>query len=167
MATRELAGIAFGDLGHEMGLTRAVLARLPADRLGWTPHAKSKSLGALGAHVANILRWGVLTLRQDSYDLAGGRPFPADPQGVEDLLGRFDANLAELEVALAETDDDGWRQPWALRHGEHQIFSQPRLGVFRGFVLSHMIHHRAQLGVYLRLLGQPVPAVYGPSADEQ
>jgi len=167
MTGKSLAALALGDFAHEMKTTRAVLARLPGDQLGWKPHAKSMSLGELATHVTNILRWGVMTLKQDGYDLAAGSPSPSVPASVGELLERFDGLLADTGSALAEADDATLQGSWTLRHGDHQIFSRPRVGVFRSFVISHMVHHRAQLTVYLRLLDEPVPAVYGASADEQ
>lgn len=167
MSDSSLAAVALGDFAHEMKTTRAVLARLPEDRFGWKPHEKSMSLGELGAHVANLLRWGVMTLEQDGYDTASGSPSPGVPGSVEELLERFDGLLAEAESRLAAATDAALQESWTLRHGEHRVFSRPRVAVFRSFVISHMVHHRAQLTVYLRLLDQPVPAVYGPSADER
>jgi len=162
-----MIGVALGDLQHEIDTTRAVLARLPAGRLTWKPHEKSMSLGELGGHVANILQWGLMTLQQDGYDMAAGSPSPPAPSSVEELLQRFDGLRAKLDPVLASASDEALGESWALRHGEHVVFSRPKLAVFRSFVISHMIHHRAQLGVYLRLLDEPVPAVYGPSADER
>lgn len=164
--TPSLAEVALGDLAHELDTTRAVLARLPGDRLGWRPHERSMSLGELGAHVANLLSWGVMTVKQDGYDMASGESAPV-PSSVEELLQRFDGLRSDLDAALAAADDAVLQGSWTLRHGEHRIFSLPKVQVFRSFVINHSIHHRAQLTVYLRLLGEPVPAVYGPSADER
>lgn len=160
--------LAVGDLEEELATTRRVLERLPEDKFDWKPHEKSFSLGTLAFHVANLLFWQKMSLTDDGFDLAASPPpekggnLPAK----EELLATFDAKLAELREALAGATEDTLNEPWTLRHGDHDIFTSPKADVMRRFGISHMIHHRAQLAVYLRLLDVPVPQIYGPSADE-
>jgi len=167
MATPSIKQIAIGDLEQEIKLTRKVLERLPEEHYAWKPHEKSMSLAALGSHVANLLYWQTMTLQLDGLDLAGLPPQPAPPTSQAELLDKFDRNAAVLRETLAATDDAAFGEPWTLRSGDHVHFTLPRAAVMRSMGISHMIHHRAQLTVYLRLLDEPVPAVYGPSADER
>ena len=153
------------EFDHEMTTTRKVLERAPEDRFDWKPHTKSFSLGALAAHVAGLPGWGVDTLMKTEYDIAAEQP-PAAPTSTTELLTTFDENVAAARSALASKTDEELLVMWTLKHGDKAIFSMPRAGVLRSFVLSHLIHHRGQLSVYLRLLDVPVPSIYGPSADE-
>lgn len=161
--------LAFGDLEHELASTRRVLERLPEDKFGWKPHEKSYSLGTLAFHIANLVFWQKISFTESGFDLAGSPPPEkgADLPGKEELLKKFDENVEALHAALAEVADEHLGEPWTLRHGEHEIFTSKRADVMRRFGISHMVHHRGQLTVYLRLLDIPVPGVYGPSADEQ
>ena len=158
------------EFDHEMANTRKTLERIPGDKFGWKPHEKSGTLGWMATHVATIPNWAKITMEQDSLDLApaGGSDFvPPRPSNRKDLLDIFDKNRAEARAALAAGDDAAYAQPWALLMGGKQLFSEPRSAVLRRMVLNHIIHHRGQLTMYLRLLNVPVPALYGPSADEQ
>lgn len=164
--TPPLAQAAFGDLEHELATTRRVLERIPEEHFAWKPHEKSMSLGRLSSHVANLVQWSVMTLQTEGFDLAATPP-PLDvPASRAELLGQFDQNVEALRGALGQADEAALRHPWTLRKGERVILSTPRVAVMRTMCLNHMIHHRAQLCVYLRLLDLPVPQVYGPSADE-
>lgn len=159
--------LAFGDLEQELATTRRVLERVPEDRLDWQPHAKSMSLGKLAMHVATLPFYGEVLVQSDEFDFAT-TPTPGI-EGVAsraELLETFETRVAALREALARTEDAALGEPWTLRNGEHVIFTLPRFAVMRGMLISHMVHHRAQLGVYLRLLDVPVPSMYGPSADE-
>lgn len=148
-----------------MAVTRRTLERVPGDRLEYRPHAKSFTLGALAQHLATIPRWGAMTLQTPELDLSG--PFPQETDAaVEAILARFDRNLADFRTALAAASDEALLASWTLRSGGKVHFTMPRLAVIRGMVMNHAVHHRAQLGVYLRLLDVPVPSMYGPSADE-
>ncbi|HEX8984247.1 MAG TPA: DinB family protein [Bryobacteraceae bacterium] len=154
---------------QEMANTRKVLERCPDDKFGWKPHEKSFSMAALAGHIANMNSWGATTLRQDSFDYAppGAPPYAEPPvTSRKDLLDRFDKNVAETREALAAATDADFSKPWSLLGGGKEIFTMPRIAVFRGMIMNHMIHHRAQLTVYLRLNDIPVPGLYGPSADE-
>ena len=153
------------EFDHEMTTTRKVLERAPEDRFDWKPHERSFSLGALATHVATLPGWGVDTLSKTSYDITAEEP-PAAPASTTELLTTFDGNVAAARAALVGTSDEALLVMWTLKHGDKELFSMPRAGVLRSFVLSHLIHHRGQLSVYLRLLDIPVPSIYGPSADD-
>lgn len=153
------------EFDHEMTVTRKLLERVPEGQFDWKPHQKSMSLGQLAQHVATIPRWGTVTLSQGGFDLAGGeQPPPATTRA--DLLAMFDSHVRDARAALAGKGDGEMMAPWTLKRANHVIFSMPRTAVWRSFVMSHLIHHRAQLGVYLRMHDVPLPSVYGPSADE-
>ena len=150
---------------HEAATTRKVLERLPEARFAWQPHAKSMSLHDLAAHVANIFAWGPMTLTTNELDVAG--PFePRRFATTAALLAEFDKNVAEYRTALAKATDADLFASWTFRAGPKVFFTQPKVAVLRGFVMNHLIHHRGQLSVYLRLLDVPVPSIYGPSADD-
>jgi uncharacterized damage-inducible protein DinB len=157
------------EFDHEMANTRRVLERVPDDRLDWRPHPKSWTMGALATHLATLPNWTVETINRSELDVAPeGKPpeRPAEAKSRQELLDRFDGHLAAARKALSGVSDATMFEPWTLLAGGKQVMSLPRAVVLRSFVLSHMIHHRAQLGVYLRLNDIPVPAIYGPSADE-
>ncbi|HEY0036282.1 MAG TPA: DinB family protein [Longimicrobium sp.] len=165
MTAPSLKQTALADLEQELATTRRVLDRVPDEHLDWKPHAKSWSLGALATHLATIPTYGTAILGQDELD-ASTLPPNTLAASREELLRRFDENVAGLRGLVATTDDDALARTWTFRSGEQVIFQQSRTALLRMLVVSHMVHHRAQLGVYLRLLDQPVPSVYGPSADE-
>ena len=152
------------EFDHEMSVTRKVLERVPGDKFEWKPHPKSMSFGALAQHVANLPLWGAMTLTKSELDLGGQPPSPAPSHA--DLLAGFDQRVKETRALLAAMSDAELMVPWTLKRDGHTIFSMPKAAVWRSFVLSHLIHHRAQLSVYLRLNDVPVPSMYGPSADE-
>ena len=149
----------------EMANTRKTLQRVPDDKLGWKPHEKSMTMGQLATHLAELAGWGGDTMKSDSFDVAGYQP----PQigNSQKIVEAFDKNAAATRAALSATSDADFMKTWALKNGPDTIFAMPRIAVFRGMIMNHIIHHRAQLGVYLRLNNLPVPALYGPSADEQ
>jgi uncharacterized damage-inducible protein DinB len=153
------------EFDHEMTTTRKVLERVPEDKFGWKPHAKSFSVGELATHVANLPTWGTETLTKSEIDLAGGQRVASLASKAE-LIATFDRNVAATRAALAGKTDAELLAIWSLKRGGKTIFSMPKTAVLRSFVLSHLIHHRGQLSVYLRLLDVPVPSIYGPSADE-
>ena len=156
------------EFDHEMASTRRMLAAVPDADAAWRPHPKSYTLGDLAAHLANLPRWCRLTLELSELDLGAPAnaslariPFTSTPA----LLERFDRNVGEARAALAPASDAAMQEPWSLKNGATTVFTLPRVGVVRAFILSHMIHHRGQLSVYLRLRDVPVPGTYGPSAD--
>ncbi len=153
----------------EMANTRKVLERVPESAFAWKPHAKSFSMGELAGHVATIPGWMTSTLVDESFDVSpGGVPatFPT-PASVKEAVSMFDEALAPARAALEATGDAAFLKSWSLLANGETLFAMPRVAVVRSFVLNHLIHHRAQLCVYLRLNDIPVPALYGPSADEQ
>ena len=153
------------EFDHEISTTRKLLERVPDDRLTWKPHAKSMSLGGLATHLSNIPWWGEVTLAQSEFDTAG---VVTQPEGTSraEILATFDRNASRTRSLLSGTSDAGLMAPWALKRDDQTIFSMPKAAVWRSFVLSHLVHHRGQMSVYLRLLDVPVPSIYGPSADE-
>jgi len=153
------------EFDHEMTTTRKVLERVPEHKFDWKPHAKSFSLRELAQHVATIPMWGSVTLNQSELDVAGDQRMPPVKTRAE-LLSMFDQHVASTRNALAGTADAALMAPWSLKRGTQTIFTMPKMAVWRSFVMSHLIHHRAQLAVYLRLNDVPVPSMYGPSADE-
>ncbi|HKO03145.1 MAG TPA: DinB family protein [Candidatus Acidoferrales bacterium] len=158
------------EFDHEMATTRRFLERVPENKFDWAPHPKSMKLGALAGHLAHMPGWTKETLEKDVLDVAPGGKSMEMPKtsNRQELLALFDKNVAAGRAALAAANDDAhWMKPWALQANGQTMFSMPRVAVMRNFVLNHSIHHRAQLGVYLRLNDIPVPATYGPSADEQ
>ncbi|SFI40615.1 Uncharacterized damage-inducible protein DinB (forms a four-helix bundle) [Paenibacillus sp. UNC496MF] len=156
-----------GDARHELANTRRILERLPEEQLEWRPHAKSMTLGGLTTHLINLLNWQVAMIEGPELDLATVPRRREALTRVADVLAEFDANAAKLEQLLADSDEQSLGEEWTLRSGDRIIMRRPRALALRTIGFSHMIHHRAQLGVYLRLLDIPVPGFYGPSADEQ
>ncbi|MGH9433408.1 MAG: DinB family protein [Terriglobia bacterium] len=157
------------EFDQEMANTRRTLERVPEDKLGWKPHEKSGSMGWLAAHVATIPEWVSDAINKDSMDMApnGVRvASPPEPKTRQELLGVFDKGVAAARKAIAGASDDHLRKPWTLLSNGQTILTLPRIALLRTWVMNHSIHHRAQLGVYLRLNNIPVPAIYGPSADE-
>jgi uncharacterized damage-inducible protein DinB len=157
------------EFDHETAGTRKVLERVPDGKFDWRPHPKSGTMGWLASHLANIPTWVGEAVHKDSIDIApGGVPMPPPPQAATRaaLLEAFDRNVAAARAALVGASDECLTGPWSLLMNGKQIFTMPRATMVRLWVLNHSVHHRAQLGVYLRLNDIPVPAIYGPSADE-
>ena len=150
---------------HEMAATRKLLERIPDDKLTWKPHDKSRTLGALGVHIAGLPNWGELILDRFSVDLIDVPPASGEAESRATILARFDEARARTRKLLDKTDAE-LAAMWSLKREGQEIFSLPKSAAFRTFVLSHVVHHRGQLSVYLRLNEIPVPALYGPSADE-
>lgn len=159
------AELMFGDLERELATTRRMLERFPKGKNDWRPHEKSKTLGALATHVAGLPGLGVAMLTTDELDLAS-RARTKQPETSAELLAAFDANVESLRPLVAAATTEQLARQWTMRHGDHVLFTQPRADLFRFMMINHLIHHRSQLGVYYRLLNVPVPATYGPSADE-
>lgn len=153
------------EFDHEMTSTRHVLERIPEQRFDWKPHSKSYSLGALATHVATLPTWGVEALNRSDIDIGSNPPNPLVPSKIE-ILAAFDRNVANARAALVGRTDAELLATWSLKRNGKTVFTMPKTAVLRSFVLNHLIHHRAQLTVYLRLLDVPVPSIYGPSADE-
>ncbi len=157
------------EFDHEMANTRRTLERVPDGKFAWKPHERSGSMGWLATHLANIPSWAVFVINQDSLDLAP-QGVPAQPPPAansrKELLEAFDKNVSAARAAIADAGDSHLVKPWSLLKNGNVILTMPRIAVLRSFVMNHSIHHRAQLGVYLRLNNVPLPAIYGPSADE-
>jgi uncharacterized damage-inducible protein DinB len=157
------------EFDSEMVSTRRTLERIPEDKLGWKPHEKSMALGRLAGHLAELPGFGTIMIQTESFDVAsrpaGAKPLVAESQ--KQVVEVFDKNVAALRVAIAGASDSDWAKNWTLSAGEKKIYSGPRIGAVRRMMLNHLIHHRAQLGVYLRLNDVAVPSAYGPSADEK
>jgi uncharacterized damage-inducible protein DinB len=154
---------------HEMANTRRTLERVPDEKFAWKAHEKSFSMGDLATHLANIPNWATITLQQDSFDTApveGEAPQTPKVNSNQQLLETFDKNVASAKAVLAAASDEQMLGNWSLLAGGKTVFTMPRVAVFRSFIMNHNVHHRAQLGVYLRLNDIPVPSIYGPSADE-
>ncbi|WP_435165883.1 DinB family protein [Paenibacillus glycanilyticus] len=155
-----------GDAEHELTITRRILERLPDEHMAWKPHEKSMTLGGLATHLINLLNWQAAILHSLELDMSTVSGRREALQKREDVLSEYDANAAKVIGLITECDENKLSEEWTLRNGDYIILRQPRAMALRTFGLSHMIHHRAQLGVYLRLLDIPVPGLYGPSADE-
>ena len=156
------------EFDHEMGATRRVLERVPAADLAWKPHEKSFSLGQLASHVSNLPNWMSMTFDADSLDLAtiGDDARPKQPTEVGPILQWFDDKVKAARAKLDAQTDQTMLSPWTLKQAGQTLFTMPKVAVVRSFVMNHMIHHRGQLTVYLRLRNVPLPALYGPTADE-
>lgn len=156
----------YGDLDDEIAITRRMLERYPSGKAEWRPHEKSMTIGRLAAHLAAVPGYATMLLTTDGADFGAPSSAPKSLDSAAELLALYDANAAEARARIAEADDDALARTWTARHGEHVVFAAPKRDLIRRMVLSHMIHHRAQLGTYYRLLDIPVPSTYGPSADE-
>jgi len=157
------------EFDQEFANTRKMLERVPDDKLAWKPHQKSMSMGDLATHIAEVPGWMGVTIQQDTFDIAPpGGPTYQRPHlnSRKEILELFDKSVPVARAALANASDADLMKPWALLKAGQTIFTMPKAAVVRSFLMNHNIHHRAQLGVYLRLNDIPVPGMYGPSADE-
>ena len=157
------------EFDQEMATTRRVLAAVPQDKFTWSPHEKSFPMGQLASHLANLPTWVMVTVHEDGIDLApkdGEAPRAKEAKTVEEALAIFDENVSTARSALAGASDEALTANWSLLMGGETMFTLPKAAVLRTFVMSHTIHHRGQMSVYLRLAGAHVPSVYGPTADE-
>jgi uncharacterized damage-inducible protein DinB len=154
------------EFDQEMANTRKILERVPEGRNDYAPHAKSMPLGRLAGHIADLPTWASMTITTELLNFEPGQYQPFIAKSTQELLERFDKNVADARGRLAGASDEDLMKKWALQLSGKEMFSMPRAVVLRGMVMNHIIHHRAQLGVYLRLNEIPVPGMYGPSADE-
>lgn len=153
----------------EFANTRKMLERVPEERLSWKPHQKSMSMGDLATHIAEVPGWMAVTLERDSFDVAppGGQSYQRPKlNSRKEILDTLDKGVAAARATLEKATDEKLLQPWSLLKAGQAVFTMPKIAVVRSFLMNHVIHHRAQLGVYLRLNDVPVPGMYGPSADE-
>lgn len=156
------------EFDREMGQTRKVLDRVPDGQFDWRPHATSMTLGRLAEHLTEMPLWATTTMAQGGIDVM--TPRPADyqsPATRSEVLAMFDANLKAARAHLVNKTDSEFDAPWTLNVGGKEVFTMPKASVMRSFVLNHMVHHRGQMTVYLRMLGVKIPSIYGPSGDEQ
>ncbi len=149
----------------EMKPTRLLLECVPEDKFAWKPHAKSMSLGRLAGHVAELAGRPITVIGMDTVVRSPGQP-PYVPASKKELLEKFDTGSAEARKSIAGLTTDRLDQVWTLKFGEQTLLQIPRAMALRRVCLNHLVHHRAQLGVFLRLLEVPIPGMYGPSADE-
>lgn len=158
------------EFDQEMASTRRALERVDESQLAWQPHERSMTLGRLASHLAELPGWAATTIAEDSFDLAPvDRPSTYNPANFgsrQEILDAFDKSVATARAGIAKTDDARMFQPWTLKKRGETVFTLPRVAVLRSMLFSHVIHHRGQLTVYLRMAGALVPAIYGPSADE-
>lgn len=166
VGTNNISSALIAELQQEAATTRKCLERIPAEKFDWKPHEKSMTFGALASHVAEMFAWTPPTMEQAELDFAKMDYKPFEPQTTEHLLEFFDKNVGEAIETLKNATDERFMETWTLKNGEKTYFTMPKIAVMRGFVISHIIHHRGQLSVYLRLNDIPVPQIYGPSADE-
>jgi uncharacterized damage-inducible protein DinB len=156
------------EFDREMGSTRRVLERVPDGQFAWQPHPKSMTLGRLAEHLAELPQWVGVTVGQSEFDMGTARRPEgyASPQSRDAVLAMFDANVASARSALAAKTDAELMAPWTLLKSGQAMFTMPKASVLRSFVMNHIVHHRGQMTVYLRLHNVPLPSIYGPSGDE-
>jgi len=162
-----LSEMLLGEFTQEAKSTRRLLERVPEDKLAWQPHEKSMSLSRLAGHVAEIAGWTPRVVAQDEIDFEESDYQPFVPETTAEILGALDESVEKFNAALDGVSDEDLMRPWTLRNGEHVIMTAPKFAALRSFVLSHLVHHRGQLTVYLRQLDVELPGIYGPSADER
>lgn len=157
------------EFDYEMANTRKTLERVPDDKFEWKAHEKSFSVGGVATHLSNLPSWVTTILGMDEFDMSpGGQPLKAPPlNSRQDVLETFDRNVLAARNALASETDEHIFQNWKLLSNGVEVLAMPRIACLRGFVMNHIIHHRGQLTVYLRLNDIPVPSLYGPTADEK
>jgi uncharacterized damage-inducible protein DinB len=161
-----MGSILIAEIEEEAVSARKCLERIPAEKFDWKPHEKSMTFTRLASHIAEMFGWTAATLQADELDFAKVDYKPFEPATTDDLVEYFDKNVAEAIDALRNAPDEVFFQNWTMRNGEQIYFTMPKAVVMRSFVLNHIVHHRGQLSVYLRLNDIPVPSLYGPSADE-
>ena len=160
-----IAQMLLPEFDHEMANTRKMLERVPDGKFDFKPHEKSMTLGRLAAHTAEIPSYASATLRLERLDLTGDEK-PFSPPTRKEILDAFDKYVVEARELLSKATDEDLAKTWTLNYMGQQAFSMPRAAVLRSMVMSHLVHHRAQLGVYLRMNNVEIPGMYGPSADE-
>jgi uncharacterized damage-inducible protein DinB len=157
------------EFDHEMETTRKTLERVPEDRPDWKPHDTSMTISRLAGHIAELVGFGSMIFQGDSFDFApAGKPVmqPTVMTSRNQLLEIFDKNAAASRAALSKASDEDMQTMWSLKSNGNTMFAMPRIGMIRSLMLNHIIHHRGQLSVYLRMNKAPVPSIYGPSGDE-
>ncbi|WP_400191396.1 DinB family protein [Hymenobacter sp. B81] len=166
VANSSLQAVLGQELKFELNLTRRLLERVPTEQFGWRPHPKSMPIGKLAWHMANLVAFLELSQQGPETDMSTVQ-WPTAATTTDEVLSRFDVTAASVQQAVAGIEDEALHGQWTMRVGERVVGTMPRTRVLRVLILNHLIHHRGQLSVYLRLLDVPVPSIYGPSADEQ
>jgi uncharacterized damage-inducible protein DinB len=155
------------EFAHEAATTRRLLERVPEEHLNWKPHERSMTLARLVGHIAEIPGWSSAILDRDEFDMAQAGDYkPVVPENRAELLEVFDRHVAAFQEAVEKQADSHLMVTWRFRQGDEVLVELPRVAAIRSFVLSHTIHHRGQLSVYLRLRNVGLPPIYGPTADE-
>jgi uncharacterized damage-inducible protein DinB len=154
------------EFDEEAKKTRTTLERVPADKKDFAPHPKSAPLGKLATHVAQLAGFGLTILTTPEYDFSKGSIKPLPFESPAQLVKAFDEGAAQVRAALQSVKDETWKENWKLSFQGKTIFAGSKFLAYREMFMNHLVHHRAQLGVYLRLNDKPVPATYGPSADD-
>jgi len=155
------------EFDHEMGTTRRLLERVPDDTLTWKPHARSMTLGRLATHLAELPGWAQTVIRDSFFDIKPGEYSPTSLGARAEILALFDQNVSAARALLASMGDGEMMATWTLRSDGRDVFTLPKAAALRSFLMNHLIHHRGQLSVFLRLQDVPVPPIYGPTADER
>jgi uncharacterized damage-inducible protein DinB len=162
----KLSDAMVAEFTHEAQTTRKLLERIPDEKLSWKPHPKSMSMGRLGTHIANLMVWTERIVDSRELDMSKVDTKVPAAKSRKEILDVFDANVKAFKTTVGGKPDEEMFLSWALKSGDHLVFELPRIACLRSFILSHTIHHRGQLSVYLRENDVPVPSIYGPSADE-
>jgi uncharacterized damage-inducible protein DinB len=166
VSSNNIAMALIAEMEHEAAVTRTCLERIPADKFDWKPHEKSMAFGRLASHVAEMFGWTPSTMDHAELDFSKMDYKPFEPSTTEELVEFLDKNVAEAIATLKSCADDRFMENWTMRNGETVYFTMPKVAVMRSFIMNHIVHHRGQLSVYLRLNDIAVPSIYGPSADE-
>ena len=166
VSSNNIAMALIAEMEHEAAVTRTCLERIPADKFDWNPHEKSMAFGRLASHVAEMFGWTPSTMDHAELDFSKMDYKPFEPSTTEELVEFLDKNVAEAIATLKSCADDRFMENWTMRNAETVYFTMPKVAVMRSFIMNHIVHHRGQLSVYLRLNDIAVPSIYGPSADE-
>lgn len=164
-----ISDLLLAEFQEEVEATRTLLDRVPEDHMDWKPHEKSMNLSRLATHVAEVAQWTRSVVGADELDFMAPEMqdwSPREMQTVDEIQAELDSAEAVLKEIVGSTDDEKWMTIWTMKMGDQVLMSAPKYYVFRRQVLNHLVHHRAQLGVFLRLLDVPLPMIYGPTADE-
>lgn len=165
-SSNNIASALIAEMQQEAAVARTCLERVPAEKFDWKPHEKSMPFGKLAVHIAEMFNWTAVTLQQPELDFSKFDYKPLEPATTDELVEYLDKNVAEAIDVLRNTPDEVFMENWTMRNGETVYFTLPKVAVMRSFVMNHIVHHRGQLSVYLRLNDIAVPSIYGPSADE-